>query len=55
MDEWQHATRRYSYLQAMREALPAGVVASAMDKQLAASKAAVERLQKAILDGDGLG
>lgn len=51
IDEWQQAMRRYSYLQAMREMLLPGPAADAMDRQIAAAKAEVERLQRAILGG----
>lgn len=53
IDEWHEALRRYNYLQAMREALPSGPAAHALDKQLSVSKKELDRLQKAVLDGGG--
>lgn len=53
IDEWHAALRRSNYLQAMREALPPGTAADALDEQIAKAKAEVDRLQKAVLDGGG--
>lgn len=48
--QWQEALRRHNYLQAMREALPPGPAADALDEQIAKTRAEVERLQKVMLD-----
>lgn len=53
IDRWHEALRRYNYLQAMREALPSGPVAHALDKQLAHAKNELDSLQKSVLDETG--
>lgn len=51
MAQWQEALRRYNYLQAMRDSLPPGPAADALDEQIARTRSQVEDLQKAVLDG----
>lgn len=48
MEQWQEALRRFDYLQAMREALPPGPTAYALDKKIAHAKTEVDRLQTAL-------
>lgn len=51
IDLWQDAQRRLNYLQAMRDALPPGQAADALDAQIGKTRAEVEGLQTVILDG----
>lgn len=51
IDAWHRAMRRCAYLESLREAMPPGLSAQALDKEIAQVAAEVERLQRAVLGG----
>lgn len=53
IDQWQQAMRRCIYLQALRDALPAGAAAAALDAQIAEAAAQAQRLKRLALDAQG--